>query len=171
MAETLHVRFALPDDADLDSFTSGVSEVDAYFKRRQWFNVGKGIAAPPTYQFLADDGDVVGYASVAFRNCDHPDDGAAGRARYLMIYVVGVHQRYQGQKNPRAPDETFAASIFGVLDGFARAKAACAGLILWVRADNARAIAFYRKIGFEPDVAGPVQRDGGAAHLTMRKRL
>lgn len=46
---SLHARFALPDDPDLDAFDSGVSEVDAYFRSRQWFNVGKGLASPPTY--------------------------------------------------------------------------------------------------------------------------
>lgn len=40
---------------------------------------------------------------------------------------------------------------------------------MWVRVDNPRAIAFYEKVGFEGDVGGPVQRDGGAPHLTMRK--
>lgn len=172
LAETLHTRFALPNDPDLDTFASGVAEVDAYFRSRQWFNLGKGVAAPPTYQFLTEpDGEVVGYAAVAFRHCDHPHDGAGDRARYLMIYVAGLHERFQGQMNPRAPAETFAMSMFAVLVGFARDKAGCVGLILWVRADNPRAIAFYEKVGFEGDVGGPVQRDGGAPHLTMRRPL
>ena len=108
---------------------------------------------------------------MAFRNYDHPRDGAAARARYLMVYVAGLHGRFQGKENPRAPGETFAVSMFRVIEGFARSKPGCVGLSLWVRADNLRAVAFYKKVGFEPDVGGPVQRDGGAPHLTMRKPL
>ena len=146
--------------------------MDDYFRSRQWFNAAKGKAAPPTYQFLTEEGgEVVGYAAVTFRNCAHPDDSSLDKARYLAIYVTGVHQRLHGKKNPRAPEESFAVSIFRQIEGFARDKAGCRGLFLWVRADNDRAIAFYRKIGFVDDPAGPVQRDGGAPHLTMRKLI
>jgi GNAT superfamily N-acetyltransferase len=170
LSDALFIRFALPDDPDLDLFESGVEEVDSYFRSRQWFNAEKGKAAPPTYQFLTEEGgEVVGYAAVAFRNCPHPDDAAAERAKYLAVYVTGVHQRFQGQKNPRAPGESFAASMFRQLEQFARDKAGCVGLFLWVRADNDRAIAFYRKVGFVDDPAGPVQRDDGAPHLSMRR--
>ncbi len=106
LAETRHARFALPDDPDLDTFASGVAEVDVYVQSRQWFNAGKGVAAPPTYQFLTEpDGEVVGLrGAVAFRNYDHPHDGAATGARYSMVYVTGLHSRFfQGQRNPRAP--------------------------------------------------------------------
>lgn len=172
MHPPLHTRFALPDDADLDTFTSGVPEVDAYFRSRQWFNHAKGVAAPPTYQFLTSiDGEVVGYAAVAFRNCDHPHNGADARRRYLMVYVAGLHVRFQGVVNPSAPAESYGASMFRVLEGLARSKDECVGLTLWVRADNTRAIAFYRKAGFEPDPGGAVQRDAGAPHFTMRKLL
>lgn len=170
MAATLHTQFALPDDPNLDTFSRGVAEVDAYFRSRQWFNAKKGEVSPPTYQFRTDvGGDVVGYAAVSFRSCEHAHDGAPSKAKYLMIYVTGVDRRLHGARNPRAPNESFAASIFGVLDGFAAAKDGCMGLCLWVRADNDRAIAFYRKVGFIDDPAGPVQRDDGAPHLTMRK--
>ena len=147
-------------------------EVDAYFRSRQWFNVAKDVATPPTYQFLtAQEGEVVGYAAVAFRNCDHPHNGAATRSRYLMVYVAGVHTRFQGRENPNAPGESFAVSMFRVLEGFTQNKQGCVGLTLWVRTDNPRAVAFYRKLGFETDPGGPVQRDEGAPHLTMRKLL
>jgi hypothetical protein len=45
----------------------------------------------------------------------------------------------------------------------------CVGVSLWVRSDNARAIAFYEKVGMVKDPGGPVSRDQGATHLTMRK--
>ena len=170
LSEALFTRFALPDDPDLDAFSSGVAEVDAYFRGRQWFNVDKDRAAPPTYQFLTDkDGEVVGYAAIAFRNAEHPLDGSPERARYLVIYAVGIHERFQGALNPRAEQETYAVSLFGVLEAFARDKAGCAGLSLWVRADNPRAMGFYEKVGFVADPGGAVHRDGGAPHLTMRK--
>ena len=106
---------------------------------------------------------------MTFRNCAHPDDGSASKAKYLAIYVTGVHRHFHGEKNPRAPEESFAVSVFRQLEQFAQDKAGCVGLFLWVRADNDRAIGFYRKVGFVDDPAGPVQRDEGAPHLTMRK--
>jgi ribosomal protein S18 acetylase RimI-like enzyme len=168
----LHMRFALPDDPDLDAFVSGNREVDAYFRARQWFNVAKGVAAPPTYQFLTEvDGEVVGYASLAFRKSDHPFDGSDERALYLLIYVIGIHERFQGRRNAKGSNESFAASIIRMLANLAGERDACVGLGLWVRADNARAIAFYKKVGFESDPGGAVQRDGGVPHLTMRAFL
>lgn len=172
MAATLHFEFAPPDDPELDRFESGEEEVNAYFRSRQWFNEEKGQAAPPTYVFRTEaGGPVVGYAAISFRNVEHPDDRSASRAKYLMIYVVGVNRPFQGQRNPRAPEETFAASIFAAVEGFAMAKAGCAGLSLWVRSTNVRAIRFYEKVGFVADPSGPVRRDAAAPHLTMRKLL
>lgn len=114
---------------------------------------------------------MVGYAAVSFRNCEHPHDGAANKAKYLMIYVTGVAVALHGARNPRAPRKSFAESIFGVLHQFAVAKEGCVGLCLWVRTDNDRAVAFYRKVGFVGDPSGPAHRDTGAPHLTMRKLL
>lgn len=172
MPGTLFYELALPDDPELDRFDSGEEEVDAYFRSRRWFNAERGGAAPPTYVFRTEAaGPVVGYAAVSFRNAEHPDDRSSSRAKYLMIYVVGVNRPYQGQRNPLAPGETFAASIFLVVEGFAASKAGCAGLCLWVRSNNTRAIRFYEKMGFVADPAGPVQRGAGAPHLTMRKLL
>lgn len=151
---------------------SGVAEVDEYFRTRRWFNSEKGRAAPPTYQFLTAGGEVLGYAAVGFRNCEHPHDGSAQRARYLMVYVAGLHQRFHGIENPHAPGETYAMSVFDVLaDEIAPMKAGTVGLCLWVRADNARAIRFYEKVGFIADPAGPIGRDEGSPHLTMRRPL
>jgi GNAT superfamily N-acetyltransferase len=166
----LFYEYALPDDPELDRFDSGEDEVNAYFRSRRWFNAEKGQAAPPTYAFRTEEGGpVVGYAAVSFRNAEHPDDRSATRAKYLMVYVVGVNRPYQGRRNPVAPDETYAASIFGVIQGFVASKAGCVGVCLWVRSTNARAIHFYEKAGFVADPSGPVERDSGAPHLTMRK--
>ena len=170
MPGTLFHEYALPDDPELDRFDCGEQEVNAYFRSRRSFNTQKGQAAPPTYVFrTAEGGPVVGYAAVSFRNAQHPDDRSSVRAKYLMIYVVGVNRPYQGRRNPLAPDETFAASIFGVIEGFAASTVSCVGMWLWVRSTNHRAIRFYEKAGFVADPSGPVQRDPGAPHLTMRK--
>ena len=170
MSAKLFTQFALPDDLYLDVFVSGDEEVDGWFRSRKWFNATKGKASPPTYVFrTAQDGDVVGCASVAFRKMEHPEDASSQRAKYLMVYVVGVNIGFHGQRNPQAPDETFAASIFGVIEALAMKHSDCVGLSLWVRSTNARAIAFYQKVGFVADPSGAVQRDDKAPHLTMRR--
>ena len=167
---TLFYELALPDDPELDRFDCGEVEVNDYFLKRRWFNTKKGQAAPPTYVFRTEKGGpVVGYAAVSFRIVEHPDDRSPTRAKYLTIYTVGVNRPYQGQRNPLASDETFAASVFRVIEGFAASKAGCVGLSLWVRSTNTRAIRFYEKAAFVADPGGPVQRDAGAAHWTMRK--
>lgn len=147
-------------------------EVDAYFRKRAWFNASTGKASPPTYQFLTSEhGEVLGYASVAPRQHPHPHDQSDDKARYLTIYVTGIHTRFHGRENPSAPGETFAVSMFRVIDELARQCKGCIGVSLWVRANNARAIAFYEKVGFVADPGGPVQRDVKIPHLTMRKPL
>lgn len=172
MHGALFTEFAMPDEPGLDAFTSGDPEVDAWFRSRRWFNAGKGVQSPPTYAFrAAKGGQTVGYASVGFRRVEHPDDRADARRRYLTIYAVGVNGAFQGARDPLCPERSYAESLFSVLVGLAAANDACVGLYLWVRANNPRAIRFYEKIGFSPDPAGPVPRDQGAPHLTMRKLL
>lgn len=172
MPSSLHYAFALPDDCELDAFDSGNPEVDAYFRSRKWFKADKGVAAPPTYVFRTDvDAPAFGYAAVSFRNAEHPDNHSAKRARYLMVYAVGIGRQFHGQLNPRNPSATLAASIFEVIESFALGKADCVGLYLWVREENERAIRFYVRLGFVADPSGPTQRDEGSPHLTMRKLL
>ena len=89
-----------------------------------------------------------------------------------MIYVIGLHKRFQGVANPASAGETFAMSVIRFLgEEIAPMKPNTVGLCLWVRADNARAIRFYEKAGFIADPAGPTGRDAGAPHLTMRRPL
>jgi ribosomal protein S18 acetylase RimI-like enzyme len=170
LTDHLDLRWALPDDPDLDRFTSGVPEVDVFFRGRRWFLEEKGKASPPTYQFfLPRSGEVVGYASVSKRRCGHPTDDSNAKARYLAIYVVGLHERFQGVELPGVVGTSIAAALFAQVEQIARTAPGCVGLYLWVREDNARAVAFYRKLGFVDDTGGPVRRDNGPAHLTMRK--
>jgi ribosomal protein S18 acetylase RimI-like enzyme len=164
------VDFASNEDADLDSFSSGLEEIDEYFRSRQWFNVEKKKASPPTYRFRArETGEVFGYAAVVFKNEAHPHEGAAERARYLTIYAVGVHRRFHGRL--LNAEGSYSECMFRELERMAREKFGCVGLSLWVRQNNPRAIRFYEKMGFKADPGGPIQRDNGAPHLTMRKIL
>ena len=169
MTIAIHIQHALPNDPDIDALDSGIAEVDRYFQSRDWFDAGKGKASPATYQFRTrPHGAVVGYAAAAFRNQAHPTDDGSERARYLVIYALGIHRHFQGMENPAAPGQRYAATVMTTLKALARDRADCAGLSLWVREDNPRAIAFYKRCDFARDPGGPVERDGGARHLTMR---
>ena len=169
MTVAIHVEHALPNDPDIDALDSGVAEVDHYFQSRVWFDDRKGKASPATYQFRTRAGGaIVGYAAAAFRNQSHPTDVHTERARYLVIYALGIHRHFQGVENSAAPGQRYAATIMDSLEGLARDRADCVGLSLWVREDNARAIAYYERCGFVADPGGPVARDEGPRHLTMR---
>lgn len=165
---TLVVAHALPDDPALDAFASGDVEVDRYFHSRQWFNTARKQASPPTFALRAPEGALVGLVTVGFRRAPWPTD-TSWQARTLTVYAIGVDRAYQGQRNPLAPEETYAASVMAVVERMAREKVDCLGLALWVREANARAISFYRRCGFVGDPGGAVQRDDKAPHWTMRK--
>lgn len=170
MPNSVLFQIADPADPDIDSFSSGDAEVDSYFRGRSWFNAKDGKCSPPTYQFRTGT-KVLGYAAATFANQPHPIDASKTKAKCFAIYVVGVHKHFRGVKNPQAPIESYAVSIFRQLEKFAREKPECVGLSLWVRSGNERAIEFYRKFGFEADPAGAVQRKPGDPHLTMRKPI
>ena len=172
MAGEIFYEFALPDDPFLDRFSSGYETTDHYFRNRRWFKADKGRSSPPTYAFrTAKGGLIVGYCAFDVGKQPHPDSASATKARYLVIYMIGVDRAFQGTQNPLAPGQTYAASIMAVLEDIARAKQSCVGLSLWVRSTNEVAIAFYRKVGFTADPGGPSQRDEGDPILTMRKML
>jgi ribosomal protein S18 acetylase RimI-like enzyme len=167
MSDSLLYSLALPDDEDLDELECGVSEVDAFFRERQWFKKGKN--SPATYQFRTLDASaVIGYAAAAFGNRQHPDDPA--KTKYLIIYAFGVHKHFQArQNNDIMPTESYATSMARVLEGMAVSNTDAKGLTLWVRSNNARAIAFYERFGFAADSTGAFQRGDGAPYLTMWK--
>jgi ribosomal protein S18 acetylase RimI-like enzyme len=166
----LHVSMADPADSELDVFKSGEAEVDAHFRSRGWWNLQKSETSPPTYQVRTQEGgEVVGYLSMVRRRLPHPHDGSIDRAKYVVVYVVGIYEKFHGVLNPRSENETYAKSIFQFIEAWAQSDGSCVGISLWVRANNPRAIRFYRKLGFLEDPAGPVSRDSGAQHLTMRK--
>jgi len=172
MVAGVFFEFALPDDPFLDRFSSGYERTDAYFRSREWFNPGKGRSAPPTYVFrVAEGGPVMGYCAFDFGKQPHPDNASETKARYLVIYMIGVDQAFQGIPNLLASGQTYAASIMAVIEDIARAKQSCVGLSLWVRSTNYVAMAFYRKVGFTADLVGPSRRNDGDPILTMRKIL
>lgn len=162
-------RLAEPQDPDIDALDCGASsearEVEAYFKSRRWFDLKRNRTKPPTYQFGVGD-EVVGYAATDMRRLSWPS-AAQPRARFLVIYVVGVHRRFQGRVNPRSPhEESYAANLFRALESgedFARSRPDCVGLFLKVKSSNGRAIRFYEKLGF---VAADPEAE---PHLEMAK--
>ena len=147
--------------------TAETRRLDGYFKNRKWFDPMKGKASPETYRFEAGPLSRIGYAAAGFANRAHPDDAAPAKARYLVVFVIGIDKAWQGHKNPDT-GSSYAVSIMQELEALARARAGCVGLCLWVRSDNGRAIKLYKKCGFAEDPGGPVQRDTGAPHVTMR---
>ena len=167
------VQNADPADPALDTFDSGDGEVTGYFRSRCWFNTRKLRTKPPTFEFRVEEaGEIVGYAALDFKVDCYPHDASEEYARQMVVFVVGIDVRFQGQPNPMAPEETIAVSVFRWVERQARTKADCVAIRLQVRSDNSRALAFYRKVGFVEDPAGPRQSsDERAPHLTMRKHL
>jgi len=172
MAKGIFIELAVPDDSFLDVFCCGYERVDSYFRSREWFaQQCKGGSLTTYVVRVFEGGPVVGYFSVSFRNQPHPNDASTSKAKVLVISMLGVDQAFQGQRNPLAADQTYAASIMAELEEMARSKATCVGLSLWVRSTNERAIGIYRKVGFVADPAGPIPRDAGDPMLTMRRFL
>jgi len=161
----MRTLLADPLDPALDSFNSTNREVDEFFQSRAWFRNGK--ASPETYRFEDGPYSRVGYASAAFRKLPHPNETAQAKALYLVVYALGVDKAWQGDLNP-ITGTTYAMCVVDELAAQASTDTRCVGLSLWVRTDNPRAIAFYTKCGFVEDPAGPVHRDKGAPHQTMR---
>lgn len=172
MVQGIFVELAVPDDPFLDVFCCGQARIDDYFRSREWFAEQSRGGSLTTYVFRAGEtGPVVGYAAVSFRNQPHPDDASSSKAKVLVISMLGVDRAFQGQSNPLARDQSYAASVIAHLEALARSKLSCVALKLWVRSANARAIGFYAKVGFVKDPAGPFQQDDGDPMLTMRKFL
>jgi GNAT superfamily N-acetyltransferase len=95
-----------------------------------------------------EDG-IVGYGSLGGREWRYPNSTKSPRMRINTIPFVGIQWAFQGQ--PRGESETkFFVQIMGHLALEARKHTDRFPLLgLFVRPENQRAIAAYRKIGFE----------------------
>lgn len=144
-------------------------EVNEYFRNRAWFDPGKQTARPPTYQF-GTARDVVGYLAMAFGNKPHPNESSTSTARYLVFYALGIGESFQGRTNPYSPTgERYAETVVRAMEFyFATQKKACVGLYLRVRETNARAVAFYRRLGFREDPGTAVVVDDAAPQIIRK---
>ena len=173
MPEDLFYEFAMPNHPGLREFDCGNEKVNDYFKKCTWFNETKGKSSPSTYVFRTEKGgEVVGYIAMSFKKIAHPCDTSESRARYLIIYMIGVNKKFIGKNNARNQDVSYAKSILEIAEGHAIQDPNCVGVSLWVRSDNQRAINFYKKMGLSEDLGGPIPRDDkGAPFITMRKLI
>jgi RimJ/RimL family protein N-acetyltransferase len=136
----------LATEADAEAFVELMGQVDAesdfmLFEadERQFSieEVRQRIRGGATSQnqaiFVAErDGALVGYLLAI--------GGEPRRIRHRVYLVVGVREGFTGQR--------IGTRLFAALDEWAKSHA-IERLELTVRADNARAIALYRKAGFE----------------------
>ncbi len=169
LEDGLELSLVLPTDPGIDTFHCGAEEVDDYFKKREWFRIDR--YSPPTYCLRDSEGQMVGLVSLGFRKCGLERDTQSAQERFLVVYAVGIDTRFQGSPNPSGRGSTYAVTLFRLIERVALDAKTCVGLYLWVRSDNDRAVRFYTKLGFTADPGGPVSRDEGAQHLTMRKLL
>lgn len=128
----------LPEDFFTDEFLEG--------RRRMWTRLTS--EAPEGVRVsLAEtpDGEIVGFA-VAGSSLPDEEHGVPRDLQLFMIYVAAAH--------------------YGTGAGQALLDAALGPgpALLWVAKENPRAIAFYRRNGFELD--GAEQRDPGAPRIT-----
>jgi len=117
-----------------------------------WMRCGTEV-----WLYRTDDGQVVGYGSLgtSMWRMQH----SAPREPVCIIPAFAVASRFKGEPRSRPPEQRYAAQIMGDLI----AKAASLGpriLGLFVDKRNARAIAFYRRLGFQsiPDDGGQYMR-------------
>lgn len=166
---SMGLRRADPGSEDFDEFQCGDTEyaieVRDYFRDRKWFKADKKKASPATYEVSTVD-EVVGYLAAGHANRPHPTHDSETKARYLVIYVAGLRLRHQGVENPHSPTlERYSDGLFRLAEEVLAPEGDdCVGLYLRVRANNAQAIRFYERFGFEVDPTGP---DDG--NIYMRK--
>ena len=95
----LSVQLARMEDPDLQTFDSGVEEVNRYFSEGRWFDRKKGLPTLPTYRFALAAGDCVGFASGALRTVEFPE-GSGLRGKFPVVSAGGVVKGLIGEKVP-----------------------------------------------------------------------
>ena len=140
-------RGVMPDDV-LDSLS-----VDR--REREW-RPRLGPDAPSVAFVAEHGGRIVGFCAVA---PSRDDDAGEGVAEVGALYVAQAAWR---------------RGIGSLLVSAARDELREAGyreLTLWVLPENAPALAFYERLGFEPDGAEAVRNPGRLRQIRLRARL
>jgi GNAT superfamily N-acetyltransferase len=111
-----------------------------------------------------EEGNIVGFGSLGVSNWNWPEPTTKPRVRVNLIPMVGIQSRYHGK--PDGPTEQrFSTQIMlDLIDEARRNTDAKPVLGLFVHPDNAAAIRFYRRIGFQDFH----QRSGGYVGMILR---
>jgi len=96
--------------------------------------------------YLNDEQTLVGYGGLAVSEIEWLPELRLSK-RYLEVNPIGVDKRFFGSKDTPREDRC-SYMIMGDLIIEARARNVAPFLILYVHPKNARAIAFYRNVGF-----------------------
>jgi GNAT superfamily N-acetyltransferase len=157
----IRYRVASPYASGVRRFDCGpewwAREITEFVHSRRWAN--KPYIAALEFGL---NGRSVGFAFLVIDKKRHPDWASGEKANYQLVVMAGVHKRYQGKEDPKAPfrtdkpskRESLAVTMFRGIEEFGRSRPeGLAGMWLQVRAENARAIACYEKIGFIHDRA------------------
>ena len=143
----------LSDPLDRSDFACGVDALDRYLQTRASQDIRRHVASC----FVAVDrntGAIAGYYTLAAAQIDAvdiPAEIAKRLPRYpripaALIGRLAVDRRYQGRRLGRAL----------VVDAIQRAlQSDTAAFAVIVEAKNAAAVAFYRRLQFEPIVGNP----------------
>ena len=115
---------------------------------------------------------IVGYAVQAFEPYWHPLHTSDDEEPYLNITVLGIQREFQGERDPRSPDqERYAAVILrGIETLIAPTRPTVVGIYGIVREDNPRSVRLLERSGYVRDGAGPFP-DGStdASSIVLRK--
>lgn len=152
----IELHHAAPDDAWIDELDLGdgefAEEPTAFFRSRRWFQVHekkeKDKRKPPTFVVVADvDGRPTKIGMVAMTRRKVARAGG-DVVPVLSIEVMGIHRPFQGRGVDAGRGPTLASLLMAHLREHAVGMD-LPGIALLVRAENAKAIAYYRKCGFE----------------------
>jgi hypothetical protein len=97
------------------------------------------------------DGQVVGFGSLGVTTWRYPNPKKSDRVAVQIVPYFGIRHEYKGLPPAPCPrEERYAFRIFADLLAKARERIARSDLLgLLVHRDNARAIAFYQRFGFQ----------------------
>ena len=165
------VEFAEADQAQLAGFSCGE---EAWSKHVTEWICGSDVfdsmaRGTRVWLFETGEGEIVGFGSVGPTRWKWPPPGGTP-TNILLIPMLGIDARYQGQ--PPDPEWRYSRQIMGhlIAEGQRIAREwpgdgeRPGWMVLMVRRDNARAIRFYERCGFEL-IPGVVRRND---HVVMK---